>query len=112
MFHIIGHVPCRKTLPLQIQSNIAEFTILIRRLNLRKIIIIMAPESCPPFLVQFLNAIVEFVRKVLLKTGHAKRAVTFSTKFIGNMPHHKSRMIPKLIHEFVDDRCNFFPINW
>ena len=110
-FHIIGHVPGRKTLPFQIQSHIAELTVLIRRLDLRKIIVIVAPECCPPCLVQFFNIIVEFACKVLLETSHTKRTVTFSTKLIRNMPHHKSRMIPKLIHKLIDDRCNFFSIN-
>ena len=63
------------------------------------------------FMIQFLNIMIKFFRQIILELFHAKRAVTFSTKFIGNMPHQKSRMISHRFIQFCDNGLYFFPIH-
>ena len=71
----------------------------------------MAPEGGPPRLVQFRNIVVKLLGKIIPEAFYAVFAITFSSEFVGNVPHKKPRVVSHRIDQLVDDDGNLLPID-
>ena len=80
-----------------------------RTFDLRKALIPVTPECRTPPAVQILNHTI-FLFQPLPELLLTKRTMTFSTKFIGDMPQNHTRMLSELFSQPAVDLCHFFSV--
>ena len=92
--HEIHHLICGETLPIQPKAVGTPFPIGHRRVDLFPAGIGMAPEGCPPLLVQLLQRTV-FLLQPAPKGFLAQGAPADASVFIGQVPQDDAGMLPK-----------------
>ncbi len=100
----------REPLPVKCKSKNTALTCFVWRIYLVKVCKPVAPECSPPGMVKLLNIIIISFSQILSEVCHTAFTIAFSSKFIGNMPHQKPRMLGESLCQSRIDILNLFPV--
>ena len=107
---VVGHIPCGKAPPVQLQAQQALLAVLKRRVNLVKIIVVVAPEASPPRVVQIVDGLVLLAQpyaEALLTAG----AVAVAAQLVGDVPQNQPRVVTDSLDELFNDETDFFAVD-
>ncbi|MNC43935.1 hypothetical protein D3C75_928240 [compost metagenome] len=71
----------------------------------------MAPERCPPGMIQFIQAVVVFHLQPFPEVGLAQVTVAFAAVLIRDMPANNCRMIRVTLSQFAVQQGCLLPVH-
>ena len=107
---IVGHVPGGEAPPIQFQAQQALFAVLKRRLDLVKIVVVVAPEAGPPGVVQRVDGLV-LVAQPIAEAGLAAGAVAVAAQFIGDVPQNQPGVVADGLDELFNDGVDLLAVD-